>query len=161
MILTHNEMDTMNTPNQPMPRIGVGVCIIHNSLILMGKRLNAHGNGTWAFPGGHLEFGESLTECARREVLEETGLTITNIRRGPYVEDIFHAENKHYITIIMMADYVSGQPMILEPHKCEQWEWFDWNALPQPLFLTFASLEKAEINLRDYCQTRHADLFQF
>ncbi len=132
------------------PKIGVGVCVVKNGMVLMGKRINSHGTGTWAFPGGHLEFGETLAECAQREVQEETGLHITNIRRGPFVEDIFYAENKHYITIVMLADYTSGQPAILEPHKCTEWGWFAWEDLPQPLFLTFASLAKANINLKEY-----------
>lgn len=132
------------------PRIGVGICIIKDGMVLMGQRINAHGNGTWAFPGGHLEFGETLTECAQREVLEETGLRIANVRRGPYVEDIFHRENKHYITIIMIADYIAGEPVVLEPHKCLQWDWFTLHNLPQPLFLTFENLTRDNINLLEY-----------
>lgn len=132
------------------PKIGVGVCVIKDGRVLMGKRLNAHGAGNWAFPGGHLEFGETLAQCAAREVAEETGLKITNVRRGPYTEDIFVAENKHYITIIILADYVSGTPHVLEPDKCQEWGWFDWNDLPQPLFLTFENLAKNNIRLADY-----------
>ena len=132
------------------PKIGVGVCLIKDKKILLGKRLNSHGEGHWAFPGGHLEFGESLVECAQREVLEETGLKIANIRRGPFTEDLFIAQNKHYITFIMIADYLSGEPVVLEPDKCEQWLWFDLHELPQPLFLTFANLAKNNINLAHY-----------
>ena len=132
------------------PRIGVGVCIIKENKILLGKRLNSHGQGTWAFPGGHLEFGETLVECALREVKEETGLIIGTIYRGPLTEDFFLAENKHYITIIMIAQYVSGQAQVLEPHKCEQWQWFFPNALPAPLFVTFDNLAKNNINLEQY-----------
>ncbi len=132
------------------PKIGVGVCVIKDGKILMGKRLNAHGQGTWAFPGGHLEFGETMSECATREVQEETGLKISNIRRGPYIEDFFLAENKHYITIIMIADYESGSPAVLEPDKCQEWGWFEWNNLPVPLFPTFANLTLVGINLQSY-----------
>lgn len=132
------------------PKIGVGVCVVKDNLILMGKRLNSHGQGHWAFPGGHLEFGESLAECARREVLEETGLIITNIRQGPITEDLFVVENKHYITIIMIADYASGLLQILEPHKCERWDWVSLQQLPQPLFLTFENLSRNNIDLRTY-----------
>lgn len=139
----------MNTVN-PIPRIGVGVCIVKDHKILLGKRLNSHGHGQWAFPGGHLEFGETLAECAQREVAEETGLIITNIRRGPITEDFFPAENKHYITIILIADYVSGTPELLEPNKCAEWRWCSLDDLPQPLFTTFSNLAKNNINLGDY-----------
>ncbi len=132
------------------PKVGVGVCIVKDNQMLMGKRLNSHGEGDWAFPGGHLEFGESLIECARREVAEETGLIITNIRRGPITEDIFYQENKHYITIVMLADYVAGHPMILEPHKCQEWRWFALDNPPEPLFLTNRNLIKSNVKLSTY-----------
>lgn len=133
-----------------IPRIGVGVCVIRDGKVLLGKRLNAHGQGLWAFPGGHLEFSETLAECAAREVAEETGMKITNIRRGPFTEDFFLELGKHYITIIMIADWKSGEPELLEPHKCEQWMWFDFDHLPEPLFAPFGNLTKAEINLKNY-----------
>jgi 8-oxo-dGTP diphosphatase len=58
------------------PRVGIGVIILKNGRVLLGKRKSSHGTGTWHFPGGHLEFGESLEDCSRREVLEETGMKI-------------------------------------------------------------------------------------
>src|SRR5271167_3449011 len=112
-------------PNK-RPQIGVSVCIVKEGKVLVGKRLNSHGHGHWAFPGGHLEFGESVEECARREVMEETGVHIGNIRYGPYTQDIFTEGNekiKHYITLFVITDYVSGYAQVLEPDKCECWEW--------------------------------------
>lgn len=132
------------------PKVGVGVCIVKEGKVLLGKRINAHGHGTWAFPGGHLEFGETAIECARREVAEETGMQIANIRRGPYTEDLYLAENKHYITLILIADWLAGEPIVLEPQKCERWDWFEWNNLPQPLFKTFANLAENNIQLAEY-----------
>jgi 8-oxo-dGTP diphosphatase len=120
---------------QLYPRVGIGVIIINNGKVLMGKRKGAHGSGTWSFPGGNLEFGESPAECAAREVLEETGLRATNIRFGAMTNDFFETEQKHYITLFMLADYVNGTPQVLEPHKCESWDWFAWDAMPQPQFL--------------------------
>ena len=55
----------------------------------------------WACPGGHLEFGESVEECASRELLEETGLT-TSLRLGPWVNDVMEGD-KHYITLFVFV----------------------------------------------------------
>ena len=122
------------------PKVGVGVCIVKDGKVLLGQRLNAHGHGTWSFPGGHLEFGESLAVCAQREVAEETDLKIKNIRFVTITNDVFIKENKHYITIYMQADWSSGQPQVLEPDKMVKWQWFEWDKLPSPLFLPMQSL---------------------
>ena len=58
------------------PLVGVGVIIIKEGKILLAERKGSHGQNTWASAGGHLVFGESLEECARREVLEEFGIHI-------------------------------------------------------------------------------------
>ena len=124
------------------PRVGVGIIVIKNNRVLLSKRKGSHGEGTWNFPGGHLEFNESVFDCAEREVMEETGIKIKNFRQGPYTNDIFKKENKHYITVFVIADYKSGEPKVLEPDKCEQWGWFEWKNLPEPLFLPIKNLMK-------------------
>ena len=76
-------------------RIGVGVLILKEGKVLFGKRIGAHGADSWAPPGGHLEINESLFDCAQREVLEETGLEVQNLRKASsYTEEIFD-ENKN------------------------------------------------------------------
>ncbi len=117
------------------PKVGLGVIVVKDSKVLLGQRLNAHGEGSWCPPSGHLEFGESWEECAIREVLEETGLKVKNITFVICTNDIFKEENKHYITIYVQAEWTSDEPKVLEPDKMIKWQWFDWNNLPQPLFL--------------------------
>ena len=128
------------------PRVGVGVIVIKDNKVLLGKRRNSHGDGAWGFPGGHLEFNESWEECSTRETFEETGIAIKNIRFGTATNDIFQAEGKHYITIFMLSDFDSGNVEIKEPEKCERWEWFEWDDLPQPLFVPIQNLLKAKFN---------------
>jgi 8-oxo-dGTP diphosphatase len=128
------------------PQIGVGVIIKKDGKILLHKRKNAHGDGCWSCPGGHLEFGEQVEVCAARETLEEAGLKIKNIRQWIYTNDIFPKENKHYLTIYVIAEHESGEPQIMEPDKCAGWEWFEWNNLPQPLFVPLENLLKARHN---------------
>ena len=73
--------------NQGQVRVGVGVFIFKDGKFLMQQRQGAHGAGSWSVPGGHLEFNETFEETATREVLEETDLTITNIRFGAVTND--------------------------------------------------------------------------
>ena len=124
------------------PKVGIGVIVYRDNKILLGKRKNAHGKGNWSFPGGHLEFGETWTSCAKREVLEETNLSIKNLEFYNVTNDIFEKENKHYITIFIECEYKSGTLQNMEPNKCERWDWFSWDDLPENLFLPIRNLLK-------------------
>jgi 8-oxo-dGTP diphosphatase len=126
----------------PTPLVGIGVLILRDGRVLLGERQGSHGAGTWAPPGGHLEFGESVEACARREALEETGLELSSVRPGPYTSDVFVEEGKHYVTLFVLADVLHGEPQILEPTKCLRWAWFKWLQLPKPLFQPLATLHQ-------------------
>ena len=116
------------------PQVGMGIFVWKDGKFLMGKRKGAHGADTWSLPGGHIEFGESWEDTAAREVMEETGLKINNVRFVAATNDIMPTDNKHYITIWMDADWASGEPINLEPDKCEALEWRTFESLPSPLF---------------------------
>jgi 8-oxo-dGTP diphosphatase len=122
------------------PEVGIGVCVLKEGLLLLGRRKNSHGEGCWSFPGGHLEMYEAWENCAQREVLEETDLKIKNMRFAGITNDIFHKELKHYITIFIIADYDSGELKNNEPEKCSEWAWFNWENLPYPLFKPIVNL---------------------
>ncbi len=114
--------------------------MLREGRVLLGKRIGSHGAGTWAFPGGHLEFGESIEACARREVLEETGLSLGAVKPGPYTNDFMASEGKHYVTCYVQALALPGEPQVLEQNKCECWAWFQWHSLPSGLFSPVARL---------------------
>ena len=134
-----SEVD-MNNENEV--KVGVGVIIVRNGCLLLGERYGSHGAGTWALPGGHLEFGETVENCAKREVLEETGLSVTGVREVAFTNDMFEKEREHYVTLFVMADQWSGgEPAVLEPNKCRVWSWFEWSSLPSPLFVPLQNLK--------------------
>ena len=125
------------------PKVGVGVIIRKGDHVLLGKRKGSHGEGCWQFPGGHLEFGEDPIACAKREILEEIGpVHLSNIRTVTFTNDIFEEHGKHYITLFVMGDFVEGEPHVMEPEKCDCWEWHPWENLPRPLFLPIENLLK-------------------
>lgn len=122
------------------PKIGVGVLIVREGRLLLGRRRGSHGANSWSAPGGHLEFGETPDECARREVLEETGLVVGKLAKVAFTNDFFIAEKKHYVTLFMLTEDISGTPQRCEPDKCAGWEWFSADELPQPLFAPLETL---------------------
>ena len=121
-------------------RIGIGVFVFKDGKFLMGRRIGSHGDGDWSIPGGHLEFGETFEQTAKREALEETGLTIKNVRFGAVTNDYFEKESKHYVTIWVMSDWDSGKERIIEPDKFINMQWHDFDSLPAPLFLPWQQL---------------------
>ena len=143
-----------------IPRIGVGVAVVQDNKLLLLRRRNAHGEGTWAFPGGHLEFNETIITCAERETLEETGLSLINPRIVTFTEDFFERENKHYITFIVMGQ-ATGIPTNKEPHKCDQLGWFSWDNLPQPYFIPLANLKKQSAIEENMLQYRSSSASQY
>src|SRR5579872_4088657 len=120
-----------------IPRIGVLVLLQQKGKILLGRRKGTLAPGTWGPPGGHLEYGETVEACAQRELLEETGLVAKQCRLGPWVECYFEGY-KHYVTLIVFVDEFEGEPQLLEPEKCEGWQWFAWDNLPHPLLDSLA-----------------------
>jgi 8-oxo-dGTP diphosphatase len=123
------------------PKLGVGVVIFRDNTILLGKRINAHGDNTWSLPGGHVEPFESPHDAAIREAHEETGILVSQVWAGPWVNVVFEKERKHYVTFFMCANApLNAKAACLEPDKCAGWAWFDLDALPSPLFLPIQQL---------------------
>lgn len=126
--------------DNPVVRVGVGVFVFKDHKFLMQQRMGSHGAGTWSVPGGHLEYGESFEDTAKREVKEETDLDITNVRFGAVTNDYFADEAKHYVTIWMVSDWSGGDARIVEPDKCVAQRWCTFDSLPENLFLPWAQL---------------------
>ncbi len=121
------------------PLIGVGVMVFKDGKVLIGKRKSEMGRGSYIFPGGHLEYMESFDSCVRREVLEESGLDSKAIYLPARVYNLKEYDPKHYIDLSFAADWVSGEPKVLEPEKNESWRWYDLENLPSPLFAGMSS----------------------
>jgi 8-oxo-dGTP diphosphatase len=124
--------------------VGVAIITRKGEQVLLLRRRNVHGAGTWSTPGGHLDYGESPEQCALREAQEETGLELKAAEFVAITNDVFVAENKHYITIWMESEYQAGEPALNAPYESDALGWFSWDRLPRPLFLPFQHLINGE-----------------
>lgn len=119
--------------------VTVGVSIIlsnpeNDTLILMSKRLGKHENNKYAPCGGHLEFGETIEECAKREAKEELGITIKRVQNLGFTEDFYdYGEERHFITFFVLCYDYEGEIINMEPEKHDKWKWYKFNNLPTPL----------------------------
>lgn len=123
-----------------MPKVGVGILVLQKGKILMSQRKLSHGEGTWALPGGHLEFEEPVLNCVCRELFEETGLLAKEVILGPWREVLFPGEKLHYINLYSIVTKFSGILINKEPEKTTDWQWFGTTELPTPLFLPLAKI---------------------
>ena len=120
----------------PMPGVAVAVIIFKDNKVLMGKNWKT---GKLAYPGGKVDYGETIENAVRREVLEETGLELSlGLSPVLYIEQDF-TYNEHFITLYFAAtpinydvdDEETGEVVAREPEKCAKWEWIDWNTIEQ------------------------------
>ena len=126
--------------------VGFGVMILKNYKVLLGKRHEdpekasslLNGAGTWTMPGGKLHFGETFEEGAKRETMEETGITLKNVEVICVNNDM--VETAHFITMGLFSDDFEGEPQILEPDEITEWRWFDLNELPNPIYFPSAKV---------------------
>ena len=113
--------------------VGVGVVFIRGGRVFLGQRKGAHGEATWGSAGGHLEFGETLEECARREALEELGVTVGELRVLCLSNIV--AYDRHYVDVEFLGDIGDQEPVpqATDGSFCE-YGWFPLREPPQPLF---------------------------
>ena len=120
---------------------GVGVLVARGDEVLIGRRLSAHGYGTWSVPGGRPKAGESAVSCASRELREETGLEAEGHQIvGESIDAFPESHTVFQTTFVRVRAGGGAQPRALEPEKTARWEWRSWNRLPGPLFRPVQSL---------------------
>ena len=138
-------------------RVGVGVLILNEKeQVLLGLRHSdpekadseLHGEGTWTCPGGKMDFQETVFECGKREVKEETSVEVNNLQLFSISND--RAKESHFITIGLMAKEFKGEPKIMEPDEIVEWRWFDLNNLPKKIFFPSEKMIKNFIAKKMY-----------
>ena len=101
----------------------------------------------WEFPGGCVEFGETLEHALKREIREEYGFSIEIIHLLDVVNHILPREKQHWVSPTYLCRFKSGRPAIREPRKCKKIGWFPIDRIPRSR-LTSASRKSLASLLR-------------
>jgi 8-oxo-dGTP diphosphatase len=116
--------------------VGVGALIIDGEgrLFLTRRGPQAKNErGLWEFPGGSVEFGETLAQALRREMYEEFGIEIEVGELIDLVDHILPEEGQHWVSPTYLCNIVRGTPIIQEPEKCSEIGWFAIEDIPSDL----------------------------
>jgi 8-oxo-dGTP diphosphatase len=105
----------MSIPEIRRPVLGVSTLVRRGDSILLVRRGNPPLSDIWAFPGGRVEFGESLAAAAAREVAEETGITVRIDGPIDHAEVLIRndagAVERHYVLIVFTGAWQAGEPV--------------------------------------------------
>lgn len=126
------------------PAVGVAVLLHQGGRILLQQRHNPPQQHSWQCPGGFLRLHEAVFDCARRRAEKDAGVAIRSLRAGPYTSNDFVAENRHTLTLYVVAELDE----VMDSSRFAAWHWYAPAELPSPLFLPL------EILLRDYSLER-------
>lgn len=122
-------------PGTHFPGVGAGLVIERDGKVLLYKRVKPPEAGHWSIVGGKVDHMETAAIAAKREAEEETGLAIGNVTFLCISEQIISADSQHWVSLIYVADNVTGEPGLTEPDKLSDMGWFDISDAPQPLSL--------------------------
>lgn len=89
---------------------------------------------TYLTPGGHVNENERIDKAALRELYEETGVKVKNLKKSYFGDDFtqnWKGEKVHFILLMYTADYVSGnlQPTEGDDDDLAEIRWFSTNEI--------------------------------
>lgn len=116
--------------------VGVGAIIVdEDGRLFLAQRGPRAGNerGKWEFPGGSVEFGETLAEALAREIREEYDILIEVGDLLTVTDHILPDERQHWVSPSYICRLSEGEPRIVEPDKCSAIGWFGLDEMPEPL----------------------------
>jgi 8-oxo-dGTP diphosphatase len=133
----------MRKPEHEFTRIGACAVIKHEGKYLLGFRIGKHAPNVWAFPGGHVEWGEHPFDTVVRETKEETNLDIELAEDwdAGWNSHVYESEGSHYITLLVKCNVLNPEALkVMEPTKFREWKWFAPDEIPTELMPSLIGL---------------------
>jgi len=116
-------------------KVGTHAILLDNQRrLLLGKRKKELAFGYWELPGGHVEEGEKLATCVKRELKEELGIEAEVGEAVSICEHKLYGD--HYMVVTLLVKSWKGEVSNCEPDKHFEWKWFDFAELPEELLVT-------------------------
>jgi ADP-ribose pyrophosphatase YjhB (NUDIX family) len=111
--------------SRPTPELAVSAAIFRDGQVLVVRRAGAPAKGLWTLPGGRVEVGETLVDALKREIVEETALTIDVIGLAGYREIILPQavgeRGRHFVILPFAARWISGEPVLNDELSDGRW----------------------------------------
>lgn len=111
------------------PWIGIGIVVIKDDQVLLCRRGKPPNVGSWTLPGGAQDVGETCEEAARRELFEETGLTVGELFFCAHVDtirqDAAGRVRFHYTILDFAARWSGGEPIAGSDVSAVEWASLD------------------------------------
>lgn len=121
--------------HRPLILVGAVTIIINNKKRILLQKRKATSFGMWGLLGGLMELGESTEDTARREVLEETGLTIGKLNLidvfsgpGNFLK-VQNGDEFYSVTVAYYTNEVNGN-LVIDESESLGFSFFDINQLP-------------------------------
>jgi 8-oxo-dGTP diphosphatase len=107
------------------PYLAVSAAIVRDGKVLIVRRARKPALGIYTLPGGGVEIGETLSEAVKREVREETALTIEPValagHREAIVRDAQGHIERHFVILCFAARWLAGELMLNEELDDARW----------------------------------------
>ena len=126
--------------------------------ILLVKRKD---DGLWAIPGGFLQEGESLNQCAERELKEETGITVPYLEQFENFSNPIRDPRTQVISVAFIAIHPSGKLKLRADTDVSDVNWFDYEMIPELAFDHNEICIKARLRLNKLVKEKPELLFPF
>ncbi len=142
---------TLSTGTHQGPTVGVGVLIVKDGRVLLGRRRRTMGAGDFGWCGGRVEAGESLQAAAQREVMEEAGMTLRKMR-FLCVSSLL-VDGEAYVDVEFLGES-DDEPREIANERIGEWGWHPLSDLPSPLFAPARVALEAYLENRTFVEAR-------